>query len=208
MGAIPGLGGLVLAGGKSSRMGSPKAWLDFDGEPLLVRVVRRLGEAAWPVVVVAAPGQALPPLPEGVAVAHDAVVGQGPLMGLAAGLDALAGRAGAAFVSSTDAPFVEPALVRRLAALRGAHEAVVPSDGGHLQPLAALYGLEVRPAIAALLAEDRRRLTLLVERTRALVVDRATLLADPDLAARDPDLACLRSVNTPEEYTAALAARR
>ena len=56
--------GVVLCGGRSSRMGRPKAWLPFGRELMLPRVVRLLGEAVGPVAVVAAPGQDLPPLPE------------------------------------------------------------------------------------------------------------------------------------------------
>ena len=68
---IAGLAGVVLCGGESSRMGSPKAWLDFGGEPLLARVVRVVSEAASPVLVVAAPGQDLPALSEDVTVVRD-----------------------------------------------------------------------------------------------------------------------------------------
>jgi molybdopterin-guanine dinucleotide biosynthesis protein A len=201
---IPGLGGVVLAGGKSSRMGSPKAWLDFGGEALLQRVVRRVAEVAAPVVVVAAEGQDVPPLPEGVAIVRDPVAGKGPLVGIAAGLDALAGCAEAAFVSSTDAPFLHPALIRRLAALRAGYDIAAPRALGHLQPLCAVYAMAARAEIAALLAEDRLRLTLLFERARTLIADEALLLADPDLAAADPGLRSLRNVNTREEYAAAL----
>ena len=55
-GRVPGLGAVVLCGGRSSRMGRPKAWLPFGDEVLLQRVVRRIAEAAWPIAVVAAPG--------------------------------------------------------------------------------------------------------------------------------------------------------
>ena len=202
---IPGLGGVVLAGGKSSRMGSPKAWLDFGGEALLQRVARRVAEVAAPVVVVAAEGQDLPLLPEGTAIVRDPVAGKGPLVGIGAGLDALAGRAEAAFVSSTDAPFLHPTLIRRLAALRAGYDIAVPRALGHFQPLCAVYGMAARAEIAALLAEDRLRPTFLFERMRTLVADEALLLADPDLLAADPGLRSLRNVNTPEEYAAALA---
>lgn len=209
MSTIPGLGGVILCGGQSSRMGSPKASLDFGGEPLLLRVVRRVAEAASPVVVVAAPGQEVPPLPPGVAVARDAVGGRGPLQGIAAGLAALSGRAEAAFVSSTDVPFLHPALIRRLAALRGdAYDIAVPRAQGHFHPLLAVYGLNAAAEVAALLAEDRLRPFFLFDRMRTLVADEALLLSDPDLAAADPDLRSLRNVNKPEEYAAALAEER
>jgi molybdopterin-guanine dinucleotide biosynthesis protein A len=208
-GKVHGLGGVVLCGGRSARMGSPKAWLDFGGEALLQRVLRRVAEVAAPVVVVAAPGQDVPPLPAEIAIVRDPVEGRGPLQGIAAGLAALEGRVEAAFVASTDAPFLHPALIHRLAALRGeAYDIAVPRAEGHLHPLAAVYGMRARAAAEALLAADRLRTTLLFEQVRTLVADPALLLADADLAAADPELRSLRNVNTQEAYAAALAELR
>ena len=65
------IGGLVLCGGKSSRMGLSKATLPFGPELMLLRVVRLLSSVAQPIVVVAASGQDLPPLPSGVILARD-----------------------------------------------------------------------------------------------------------------------------------------
>ena len=204
--SIPGLGAIVLCGGQSSRMGSPKAWLDFEGEPLLVRVVRRLAEAADPIVVVAAPGQEIPSLPADVLVVRDPVSGRGPLQGLAAGFDGLAGRATMAFASSTDVPFIHSALVRRLHALRGdTFDIAVPRAKGHYHPLSAIYGVEARPEIEALLAADRLRPFYLFERMRTVFADEALLLEGAELRAADPELLSLENVNTPEEYAAALA---
>jgi molybdopterin-guanine dinucleotide biosynthesis protein A len=158
------------------------------------------------VVVVAAVGQDVPPLPEGIEIVRDAVSGRGPLQGIAAGLDALAGRVEAAFVSSTDAPFLHPALIRRLVALRGdAYDIVAPRAQGHYHPLAAVYGVAARAEIAALLAADRLRPFFLFERLRTRFADEALLLEDAELLAADPALRSLRNVNTPEEYAAALA---
>src|SRR2546423_5298546 len=101
-------GGIVLCGGQSSRMGRPKAWLPMAGELMLPRVVRLLGEAVSPIVVVAAPEQDLPPLPAEVKVVRDEEKGRGPLQGLAAGLTALQGEVDAAYASSCDVPFLRP----------------------------------------------------------------------------------------------------
>jgi molybdopterin-guanine dinucleotide biosynthesis protein A len=64
-------GGIVLCGGKSTRMGVPKATLPFGPETMLQRVVRLLGTVVSPVVVVAAQGQPLPKLPDEITVTHD-----------------------------------------------------------------------------------------------------------------------------------------
>ena len=54
------IGGVILCGGESRRMGRPKAWLPFGPETLLQRVVRLIGEVVNPLVVVAAPDQDVP----------------------------------------------------------------------------------------------------------------------------------------------------
>ena len=208
---VPRLGGIVLCGGRSSRMGSPKAWLDFGGEPLLARVVRTVRRACAPVIVVAAPGQDVPPLPPDIAIARDPLEGRGPLQGIAAGLHALLDTAGgseavdAAFVSSTDAPFLEPALIARLAALRGGdHDIAVPNLGDYFHPLTAIYACTCLPHIEALLAADRLRPFFLFERVRTMACDAPMLLADPELATADPALRSFENINTPDDYARAL----
>src|SRR6516164_643504 len=107
--------GIVLAGGRSSRMGSPKAALEWHGSTLLRRVTGIAARAVdGPVVVVRAPGQELPALEGAVEVVEDAREGRGPLQGLAAGLAAVRDRAGVAYLSSTDLPLLHPAFVRRV----------------------------------------------------------------------------------------------
>jgi molybdenum cofactor guanylyltransferase len=106
--------GIVLCGGRSSRMGTPKAWLPFGDELMLPRVVRIVREAVGLVVVVAAPGQDVPPLPADVRIVRDEVEGRGPLGGLAAGLAALEGEADVVYLSSCDVPLLRPEFVRRV----------------------------------------------------------------------------------------------
>src|SRR5947209_13168415 len=95
---------VILAGGKSSRMRQPKAWLDFGGEPLLARIVRRLRPAFAEFVVVSAPGQELPAVE--ATLVHDEQPGEGPVGGLVVGLAAV--RRPLALVLSCDVPFVSP----------------------------------------------------------------------------------------------------
>jgi molybdopterin-guanine dinucleotide biosynthesis protein A len=192
------VGGIILCGGQSRRMGRPKAWLPFGGEFLLPRVVRLLGEAVAPLVVVAAPDQELPPLPAGVVVVRDEEKGRGPLQGLAAGLKALEGRADAAYLSSCDVPFLRPAFVRRMIDLLGEHALCVPRVGEYHHPLAAVYRLKVADAVARLLAANRLRPYFLTEVLPTRVVEAA------ELADVDPTFQTLRNLNMPVEYEAAL----
>jgi molybdopterin-guanine dinucleotide biosynthesis protein A len=192
------VGGIVLCGGQSKRMGRPKAWLPFAGEIMLPRVVRLLGEAVRPIIVVAAPDQDVPPLPSDVTIVRDEEKGRGPLQGLAAGLAAMAGRAEAAYLSSCDVPFLQPAFVRRLVELLGEHSICVPRVGEHHHPLAAVYRLDVVSAVERLLAENRLRPFFLFEAVLTRVVEAS------ELANVDPTFQTLRNLNTPEEYEAAL----
>src|SRR5258708_17460697 len=129
--------GIVLAGGRSSRMGTPKATLGWLGRTSLRRTVGTMARVAdGPVVVVRAPGQALPALPPQVDVVDDPREGLGPVQGRAAGLAATADRAEVAFVCSTDLPFLHPAFVRRvLRAAEGGAEVGVPGSGEHTAEL-------------------------------------------------------------------------
>jgi molybdenum cofactor guanylyltransferase len=200
--------GVVLAGGRSSRMGRPKAELEWHGTTLLFRTAAVLVRATGgPVVVVRAPGQRLPALPAGVEVVADPAGGLGPLQGIAAGLAAVRDRAGEAFVCSTDLPFLHPAYVR--AVLRGladpAVDLVLPSVRGFPQPLAAAYRTRLADLVAARVAAGQLRVSALPDACTAVRPGEADLLADPELAGADPGLDSVRNVNTPAEYAAARA---
>lgn len=190
--------GIVLCGGRSSRMGRPKAWLPFGNELMLQRVVRVLREAVDPVVVVAAPGQEVPPLASEVEIVRDEVEGKGPLAGLAAGLTALEGKVEAAYLSSCDVPFLKPGFVQRIISNLGDASVCVPEMEGLRHPLAAVYRTTVLPNVRELLAADRLRATLLFDAvpTRAIKTN--------ELLDVDPEFVSIRNLNTPEEYEAAL----
>jgi len=196
---------VVLAGGRSSRMGTPKAALEWHGSTLLAHVagvVRRVVDG--PVIVVRAPGQELPALDPAVVVRDDDAEGLGPMQGIAVGLEAAAAHADVAFVCSTDLPFLHSAFVRAvLASFRPEDDVVLPHVRGYRQPLAAGYRTTLAPLVQKQIALGRMRPAHLFEECRVRVLDDAALLADRSLAAVDPDLDSVVNVNEPEEYAAA-----
>lgn len=179
-------------------MGRPKHLLPFGSETLLERVVRRVGEVVSPVVVVAAEGQELPTLPEEVLIARDEVDNRGPLAGLAAGLATLKTHREAAFVSSCDAPFLEPDFIRRMLTLLGEYDLAIPREESYYHPLSAVYRTTLEQPIRQLIAEDRLRPFFLLERCSANVIDVESL------KTVDPELASFRNMNRPEDYEQAL----
>src|SRR5712672_3192112 len=157
MGVIATAGGVVLCGGRSTRMGSSKALLPFGPETMLQRVVRLLGTVVSPIVVVAAPGQELPSLPPSVGITRDEREDRGPLEGLRAGLAALPAGVEIAYVTSCDVPLLVPQFVERIVQLLGDHDAAVLEVDGFAHPLSAVYRRRTLPQVEALLATGRPR---------------------------------------------------
>ncbi len=201
--------GVVLAGGRSARMGTPKAALEWHGSTLLRRTVGILARVTnGPVVVVCAPGQDLPNLPTGTLITDDPREGKGPVQGIAAGLAALRARADIAFICSTDMPFLHPAFVRRVLRVLDDSETVdvaLPLARGFRQPLAAAYRVSLAESAERLVAEDQLRPAFLFGQCTVETLDDAALKQDPVLAALDPDLDSVVNVNTPADYQAARA---
>ena len=192
-------GGIVLCGGKSTRMGAPKATLPFGPETMLQRVVRLLGTVVSPIVAVAARDQVLPELPKNVIVTRDEREAKGPLEGLRAGLAALPESVDAAYVTSCDVPLLAPRFVDRMVELLGDHDIAVVEIDGFPHPLSAVYRRDILPQVESLLAKDRLRPVFLFDATRTRRV------RPEELVAVDPQLQTLRNLNTREDYLAALS---
>jgi len=184
---------VVLAGGRSSRMGKPKALLPFDNEPLIVHVVATLQRLFAEVVVVAAPGQELPAMP--VTIVRDEVAHQGPVGGIYYGLTAAA--PGISFVTSCDSAFLNPRLIAHLVSRMSQHDVVVPHWQGRLQPLHAVYRRSVLPLLEEQLARGELRPIYLFEKVRTLRID------EDEIRRFDPDGSSFVNRNTREDYAEA-----
>ncbi len=197
--------GVILAGGRSLRMGSSKAALPWGAGTLLDHVCGLVGEAVdGPLVVVRAAGQVLPALPAAVLVTEDSREGGGPLVGILAGLSVAAEHADAVYVSAVDMPLLRPAFVCRvLDGLADDADVVLPEAGGFRHPLAAAYRTALAGPLERIVAAGGYRPAELYAVVRTRVVGPDWLLADPALRAADPDLDSLRNVNDPEAYAAA-----
>jgi molybdopterin-guanine dinucleotide biosynthesis protein A len=192
-------GGIVLCGGRSTRMGVPKATLPFGPETMLQRVVRLLGSVVTPIVAVAAREQLLPELPEAVLITRDEREQRGPLEGLRAGLRALPESVDMAYVTSCDVPLLVPAFVARMIELMGDHDIAVMEIDGFAHPLSAVYRRNTLPHVESLLSQDKLRPVFLFDAVRTRRV------RPEEMLSADPQLYTLRNLNTPEDYQAALS---
>lgn len=201
---------VVLAGGRSTRMGQSKASLEWHGSTLLRHVCGLVARGVdGPVLVVHAAGQQLPDLPRTVELLPDVEEGCGPLHGLAVALGALHGRADAAFACATDVPFLHPVFVRRVVrALEEAGpacDAALPVTHGFPQPLAAAYRPRLAAVASRLVDAGRLKLGLLLDGREVRRLDEADLRHDAGIATADPHFDSLVNVNGPDDYAAARA---
>ena len=191
----PQLTGIVLAGGRSTRMGRDKASLVLGGRTLLQRAVDALNAVADEVVVVRAPGQRLPDIEcsRPLRVVEDAIEGEGPLVGIAAGLEAAA--APVALVVGCDMPFLRPELLRLLAgrAASGA-QLVVPLHQGRPQSLCSAIRSEALPVVRAHIEAGDRRIMAIADDLAVV------LLPEREWAAADPDGRSFADLDTVEEF--------
>jgi molybdopterin-guanine dinucleotide biosynthesis protein A len=188
--------GIVLAGGRSRRFGRDKLAEEIDGRPLLHHAVLRLLEVCERVVVVVAADGDEPDLPaDGVVlVVRDALPDEGPLRGLAAGLDV--SEQALAIVVGGDMPDLQPDVLREM--LRAAREtgavAVALSDGGEARPLPLVVATDRgRNAVSTLLDAGERSLRQLLGTVTTVVVD------EPSWTSLDPERRTLVDVDEPHD---------
>ncbi len=175
-------------------MGTSKALLLFDDQPLIVHVVATLQRLFADVVVVAAPEQDLPWMP--VRLVSDEVAYQGPVGGIYYGLTAAGGDA--AFVTSCDSVFLNVDLIAHLLDQLPEHDVVVPHWQGRFQPLHAVYRRSVSPLLAEQLARGQLRPVHLFDKVRLRRVD------EDEIRRFDPEGVSFYNMNTPEDYAEAL----
>ena len=185
---------VILTGGKSSRMGRPKALLPFAGEPLIAHVVRKLKRIFAEAVVVAAPEQELPTLP--VTLVRDEVAYQGPVSGIYHGLKASTREA--CFVTSCDAPFLNLQLISGLVSQLSDFDVVVPYWQERFQPLHAVYRRHVFPLLREQLNRGELRPISLYSKVRTREIQ------EEEIRRLDPEGLSFLNMNSPEDYREAL----
>lgn len=199
--------GIIVAGGRSSRMGQDKALLEIDGATMLERTYTTLQQAAQRVVVVTRDNQGYGL--SGMETVSDVFPGMGPLSGIHAGLSASTTEWG--MVVACDMPFVQPEVLHDLLAvtkkwteLQGTREpalqAVIPSMDGRIHPLLAVYHRSVLPSAEECLRSGRLRLTDWLDK---LNVRYATV---EDLPGVSEDMwhKAVFNMNNPQDYQLAI----
>ena len=187
---------LILAGGRSRRMGRDKAGLPAGDGTLIEHLVGRLAPVAGETIVAGGPD--LPAI-DGVRRVDDRYPGLGPLAGIHAGL--LAASRTWVWVVACDLPDVEPGLGALLCSLAVGVEAVVPRVDDRAEGLCAVYDRSLAARIASFLQAGERRVQDLLAQLDVRYVPAAVL------RQVDPELRSFRNLNTPADYEAWLTRR-
>jgi molybdopterin-guanine dinucleotide biosynthesis protein A len=186
---------VILAGGKSRRMGHNKALLDFGGEKLIQRVHRILKGAFDEVLISASNTETYEFL--GSSVIPDIYDEGGSLAGIHASL--LRSQSESCFFAACDMPFVSVELVRYLSRFADDYDLVIPMSRNGLEPLHAFYSRSCLPLIEEQLEAGNLKVIDFFDKinVREVAVD--------ELIEYDPDELSHFNINTQEKYELAVA---
>ena len=188
----PAVSVVVLAGGKSSRLGADKALLLLDGQPLIARTVQQLSTLSDDLIVVTNTPKRFEPLGLAARLVTDERPDEGSLMGIYSGLKAARHRH--ALVVACDMPFLNPPLLRYMLSMTPGYDVVIPRLAGMLEPLHAVYGRTCLPWIVSLLNEGRRKIVAFLPYVKVRYVE------EHEIDRFDPLHLSFVNINTPQDW--------
>jgi molybdopterin-guanine dinucleotide biosynthesis protein A len=186
---IKNVTGFILLGGKSSRYGSNKAFVEIDGVRLLDRVAGVVQSIFHRVVLVTNTPDEYAYL--GIPMVEDLIKGLGPMGGIYTGLRTVKDAAG--FFVACDMPFLSERLIRHMVDVRDDFDAVVPRMDWMLEPLHALYSKKCLPVIHEAIGQKEQQILKCFARLRVRYVE------EEELRLWDPELRSFFNINKPQD---------
>lgn len=184
---------LILAGGKSVRFGCTKALFDFDGQPLIVRMIQALGDMTERIVVAVAPGQSeqfAEVVGETIEIVEDRERFMGPLIGLKDALDNVS--QDIVMLAPCDMPFISSQLYSLLLVRLGNADAAVPIFRGYPEPMTGVYRAErLKHAVRAEMNRGGRKLSGIMNHLNSVI------LKEDDWMNSNLDISCFTNLNNP-----------
>jgi len=185
-----GISGIILAGGRSVRMGQDKTLMTFNNETLVEHTIKEMKKIADEIIIASNDTNKynLPGLIE----IPDIYPGMGPLGGMHAGL--IKAKNDYAFVVSCDMPLFSSKLASFLLEQRAGYDVVVPEIGEYLEPLCAVYSKRCIKAIEKCLRTDIRKVIKFYPDVKVLKVSKSELSNVGEAET------LFFNLNTPEDY--------
>ena len=181
--------GIILAGGKSRRMGRDKAFIDAGGVPLFERVYSVFREIFSEIIIVANDGRPFEKY-EG-RIENDIISNKGALGGLYTGL--FHSSSYHAFCSACDMPLLNPQLIKYISDERDAYDVIIPRTRDGLHPLHAIYSKNCLRPMRQLLERGDLKIINFFNRVRVRFIE------ETEIRKVDPHMRSFLNVNTREE---------
>lgn len=193
---IDELTGVVLAGGRSRRFGSDKAFADWQGRTLVEAAADSLLRVLPDILVVTKDPPAFAFMESRrVRIVEDFVIEAHPLGGIYTALRRLKTRH--AFICACDMPFVAPRLIEALWAARGEHDAVIPIWGGTRQGLCGIYSRRCAGKIRSSIARGEFRINALFDSVAT------RFYSEAEIKRSDFEGRSFQDIDTREDYARA-----
>lgn len=185
--------GIILAGGRSTRIGADKLQLNVGNSHLIDRVVGTLSQLTSSILIVTNEDQAGPAISAtlNVSIVKDIYPGKGPLGGIYTGL--MHAETTYSLVVGCDMPFLNSGLIKYLIAGTSGFDAVAPKIGWMIHPLHAIYSRSCLPSIEGLIREDQLQIIKLFN----LVNTR--YITEEEIDRFDPDHLSFLNINTGDD---------
>jgi len=180
---------IILAGGKSSRLGRSKTFEPIGGKSLIQWVIDHLAVLSTEIIIATAHGEKIPYASAvRIKMVADVYPGKGPLVGIYSGL--IASASPRAIVVGCDMPFLSISLLDYMSQISSTFDVVVPQTRKKVEPLCAVYSKNCLASIHSLLEHDELRLSELLNIVKVRYVE------EDEINRFDPEHLSFFNVNT------------
>lgn len=181
--------GVILAGGKSTRMGREKSLLEINGIKFIDRIISVYRRIFPEIIIVTNTPEKYKDT--GIKLYKDIIPGKGSLGGLYTGI--LEAENEYSFVIACDMPFPDERLIRHITSLKG-NDAAIPVINKRYYPLFALYSKSCKEVIENQLRCGNLRISDIFQKLKVKEIK------EEEVKAFDKNMLSLVNINTPEEY--------
>jgi len=181
--------GIILSGGKNTRMGTNKAFLEVNGERILDRTIRIFRDLFDEIILVT--NAPLDYLDYDVRIVTDIIKGKAALGGIYTGL--FYASHDHAFVSPCDLPFMRSDFIAFMMEQIGTYDIVVPETTGGVEALHAIYARRCMPVMKRHIEKDTLKIGAIYRKSRTLILPKETV------SSFDPSETMFFNVNSPDD---------
>jgi molybdopterin-guanine dinucleotide biosynthesis protein A len=181
--------GIILTGGKNTRMGENKAFIEINGEKIIERTMRIFREVFDEIILIT--NSPLEYLDYDVRIVTDLIKGKSALGGIYTGL--FYASCDHAFFAACDMPFLRKDFIEYMAGRIDSNDIVVPNPPDGFQPLHAIYSKRCLPHIKALIDKDKLKIRGFYKKSKTRIIT-----AD-EIEKFDPEGRMFLNVNSQED---------